>query len=120
MIRYKCSILTNMDHIMFAIRSAPSTISILLAMDRSETVRCFGTRVKALWNIIFYKERYLRHDMVQVLYFDEYGSHYVGDTLGPFHHVYIIGNLNVYGSHLVRYTIGGLLPCKVRDICHYW
>ena len=35
----------------FAIPLAPSTMSILLVMDRLETARCFGTREKALWNI---------------------------------------------------------------------
>ena len=95
MIRYKCSISTNMDHIMFVIRLAPSTISILSTMDRPDGVRCFGTHVNALWNIILHKGRYiqyLRHDTVQVIYFDEYGSHYVRDTFGPFHHIYIIND----------------------------
>ena len=70
--------LTNMDHIMFAMHSAPSIMSIILAMDQSETVRCFGTREMALWNIVLHKERYihfLRHGMVQVLDLDEYGPH---------------------------------------------
>jgi hypothetical protein len=82
-----------MEYIMFAIHSAPSTISILSTMVRPDGVRCFGTGVNALWNIILYKERYiqyLRHDTIQVLHFDEYGSHYVRDTFGPFHHIYII------------------------------
>ena len=52
MVRYKCSLLTNTDQIMFAIRSAPSTMSILLVIDGSETVRCFGTHEKALWNVM--------------------------------------------------------------------
>ena len=93
MIRYKCSISTNMDHIMFAIRSSPSTISILSTMVRPEGVRCFGASVNTLWNIILHKGRYiqyLRHDTVQVIYLDEYGSHYVRNTIGPFHHIYII------------------------------
>ena len=75
MVRYKCSLLTNTDQIMFAIRSAPSTMSILLVIDGSETVRCFGTHEKALWNFMFksikytmlYKERYKnypRHEKV--------------------------------------------------------
>ena len=62
-------------------------------MVRPDGVRCFGTRVNALWNIILYKERYiqyLRHDTVQVLHIDEYGSHYVRNTFGLFHHIYII------------------------------
>jgi len=83
----------NMDHIMFAIHSASSTISMLSTMDQLEAVRCFGTHVNALWNIILYKERYIQYpncDTVKVLYFDEYGSHYVRNTFGPFHHIYII------------------------------
>ena len=62
-------------------------------MDRPDAVRCFGTRVNTFWNIILYKERYIQYpscDTVQVLYFDEYGSHYVRDTFSPFHHIYII------------------------------
>ena len=71
---------------------------MLLTMHRSDAERCFGTRVNALWNIILYKEQYiyyLRHDTVQVLYFDEYGSHYVRDTFSPFHHIYIIDNASI-------------------------
>ena len=97
MVRYKYTISTNMDHIMFAIRLAPSTISILLAMERSEAVRCFGTCVSALWNMILY----LRHGMVQVHYFNEYGSHNVRDTFGPFYNVYIIGNELIGGSEML-------------------
>jgi len=62
-------------------------------MVRPEAVRCFGTPVNALWNIILYKERYiqyLRHDTIKLLYFDEYGSHYVRNTFVLFHHIYVI------------------------------
>ena len=43
----------NMDHNLFPICSAPSTMPILLVMDRSGAVRYFGTRVKA-FRIFFY------------------------------------------------------------------
>jgi len=66
---------------------------MLSTMVRPEAVRCFGTHVNALWNIILQKERYIQYlncDTVQVLYFDEYGSHYVRNTFVLFHHIYII------------------------------
>ena len=44
---YKSSMSANMDHNLFPICSAPSTMPILLVMDRSGAVRYFGTRVKA-------------------------------------------------------------------------
>ena len=62
-------------------------------MVRPEAVRCFGTRVNALSNIILHKEQYIQYpncDTVQVIYLDEYGSHYVRNTIGPFHHICII------------------------------
>ena len=93
-----------MDHIMFSIRWAPSTISILSTMNRPDAVRCFGTGVNTLWNIILHKGRYiqyLRHDTVQVLYLDEYGSHYVRNTIGPFHHIYIIDDGSTGGSEML-------------------
>ena len=94
---YKYTILTNMDHIIFKIRSTPSTISILLAMERSEAVRCFGTRVSTLWNMILY----LRHGTVQVHYFDEDRSHNVRNMFIPFYNVYIIGNELIGGSEML-------------------
>ena len=77
MIRYKCLMSMNMDQIIFMICSAPSTMSVLLVIDGSETVRCFGTHEKALWNVILkyikytmlYKERYKnfrRHEKVTI------------------------------------------------------
>jgi len=89
---------------MFAIRSSPSTISVLSTMVRPEGVRCFGTRVNTLWNIILHKGRYIqyvRHDTVQVIYLDEYGSHYVRNTIGPFHHIYIINDGSTGGSEML-------------------
>ena len=52
MVQYKCLMLMKMDQIIFTICSAPSTMSILLVIDGSETMRCFGTREKALWNVM--------------------------------------------------------------------
>ena len=49
-IRLKSSISTYMDHIEFAIPSEPSTMSILLVMDRSGPLRCFGSRVKIFYH----------------------------------------------------------------------
>ena len=92
---------------MFAIRLAPSTISILLTMDRPETVRCFGNPVNTLWNIILYKEQYIQYpncDTVQVLYFDKYGSHYVRNTFGPFPHIYIIDDGSTGWSEMLWNT----------------
>ena len=39
--------------------------------------------------------------MVQVHYFNEYGSHNVHDTFGPFYNVYIIGNELIGGSEML-------------------
>ena len=75
MVQYKCLMSMNMDQIIFAICLAPSTMSILLVIDGLETMRCFGTHEKALWNFMFksikytmlYKERYKnypRHEKV--------------------------------------------------------
>ena len=76
-------------------------------MVRPEGVRCFGTPVNALWNIILYKERYiqyLRHDTVKGLHFDEYGSHYVRNMFGPFHHIYIIDDESTGWSEMLWNT----------------
>ena len=39
--------------------------------------------------------------VLQVHYFDEYGSHYIQDTFDPFHHIYIIGNGAIGGSEML-------------------
>ena len=79
----------------FAICLSPSTMSMLLVIDGLETMRCFGTCEKALWNVMLYKEwynNYPRHGTVQVLDVNEYGSNYICDMFGSFYNVYIIGN----------------------------
>jgi len=95
-----------MDHVISTTRSAPSIMSLLLAMDRSETVRCFGWSEKPLWTML-QKERYkncLRHGTVEVLDFDDYGPNYIRDTFRPFYKVHITSmgrseTVTYFGTH---------------------
>ena len=97
-------------------------MSILLEMDWSETVRCFGTHEKALWNIILYKERYkkyLRHGTVQVLDFDEYGPDDIRDTFGSFYHVYIIGDGSIGNCEMLCNSWKGIVEYYFIHILWY-